>query len=174
MHVGSIRGADRLKRTMDSVRKRFRTGAVILLYHRVTHLNNDPQMLAVRPEHFAEHLKFLRKNAHPVSLRELSEQGGNNSRKTVGITFDDGYADNLLEAKPLLAKYETPATVFVSSGYLEANREFWWDELENIFMSGRALPKAFEIRIRGELRRWSSAEAYAGLCAAVRGLPPDE
>jgi len=159
---------------MDSVRKRFRTGAVILLYHRVTNLKHDPQMLAVSPKHFAEHLQFLRSHARPVSLRHLSDRSNDDSRKAVGITFDDGYADNLHEAKPLLEEYEAPATVFVSTGYLDANREFWWDELENIFMNGRVLPDTLEIRLKGSPRRWPSRDAYVGLCAAIRALPPDD
>jgi peptidoglycan/xylan/chitin deacetylase (PgdA/CDA1 family) len=37
-------------------------------------------------------------------------------RKPVIIAFADGYADNLLNAKPLLERYEVPATVFVTKG----------------------------------------------------------
>ncbi len=51
---------------------------------------------------------------------------GNLPARTVAITFDDGYADNLSTALPLLERYEIPASCFVVSGTL--GREFWWDE----------------------------------------------
>jgi peptidoglycan/xylan/chitin deacetylase (PgdA/CDA1 family) len=56
----------------------------------------------------------------------------------VVVTFDDGYADNLYEAKPLLEHYGIPGTFFVVTGYLaqqaERAHEFWWDELERVVM----------------------------------------
>jgi peptidoglycan/xylan/chitin deacetylase (PgdA/CDA1 family) len=45
----------------------------------------------------------------------------------VAITFDDGYADLLANAKPLLERADVPATAFVVAGGL--GRPFWWDEL---------------------------------------------
>jgi peptidoglycan/xylan/chitin deacetylase (PgdA/CDA1 family) len=57
----------------------------------------------------------------------------------VTVTFDDGYADNLLAAAPLLERHGVPATVFVTSGMVGARHEFWWDEVERIAFSPRTL-----------------------------------
>jgi peptidoglycan/xylan/chitin deacetylase (PgdA/CDA1 family) len=173
-----MRGADRLQRVLDSARKRFAAGSIILLYHRVTTLRNDPEMLAVSPENFAQHLEFLRSNAHTVSLQDLGyRQDG--SQQNVAVTFDDGYVDNLHEAKPLLEHYEIPATVFVTSGYIGGNREFWWDELEHIFLESRRLPHRFSMNIAEKNYDWLCTESsrrdiYDRASAMMKRLSPIE
>lgn len=133
------------------------TGGVILLYHRVVELPSDPQALAVSPRHFEEHLQILGRAMKAVSLDEMVRRmkGGESLRRTVAVTFDDGYADNLRHAKPLLERYGVPATVFVASGTVGRNREFWWDELERILLAANKLPKELELTINGQPRRWS-------------------
>ena len=42
------------------------------------------------------------------------------------ITFDDGYYNNQL-ALPILRQYGVPATFFISTYHVQANRAFWWD-----------------------------------------------
>ena len=46
-------------------------------------------------------------------------------KRVVTITYDDGYVDNLSHAGPVLEKVENPATVFVTTGYVDSNHEFW-------------------------------------------------
>jgi len=130
--------------------------AVILLYHRVAELPSDPQLLAVSPRHFEEHLEVLGRLGAPTRLSELDDAFRRpiRSKPSVVVTFDDGYADNLHQAKPLLARYGIPATVFVASGHVRSQKEFLHDELERIFLQPGRLPSNLCLTIDGLSNRW--------------------
>lgn len=117
-------------------------GPVILLYHRVAEVRPDPQLLAVSPEHFREHLQVLREVTRPTGLGHVVDclRQCRVVPHAAAISFDDGYRDNLEAAKPLLEEAGIPATVFVATGYTGAPREFWWDEVERIFLEPGELP----------------------------------
>jgi peptidoglycan/xylan/chitin deacetylase (PgdA/CDA1 family) len=53
----------------------------------------------------------------------------------VAVTFDDGYRDNLVNAKPILARYGVPATLFLATGFIDQNTPFWWDELAAMILA---------------------------------------
>ena len=143
----------RLKRRLaDCLQPR----AVILVYHRVAELPADPQLLSVTPEHFAEHLSVLRNYGTAIQVKALGQwlDGRSRDNPAIIVSFDDGYADNLYNAKPLLARYEIPATVFVTSGYVGSQREFWYDELEMLLLSRRPLPETLELTTGERSYRW--------------------
>ena len=75
------------------------------------------------------------------------------------VTFDDGYVDNLQQAKPLLVRYEMPATFFLAAGYLGHEREFWWDELERLLLQPGRLPETLHLDIAGNAYRWALGAA---------------
>ena len=56
-------------------------------------------------------------------------QSGNLPKKSVVVTFDDGYRDNYEYALPILKKYAIPATFFVVTDALEQRIRLWWDEV---------------------------------------------
>ena len=131
-----------------------------LLYHRVADVPTDPHLLCVTPENFSQHMEVLRKNSNPISLSELTKglSHGRLPRRSVLVTFDDGYADNLHNAKPVLERYRIPAVVFVISGSVGMNRGFWWDELEKLLLRPGTLPEEFTIRLdHAETRPAASA-----------------
>jgi glycosyltransferase involved in cell wall biosynthesis/peptidoglycan/xylan/chitin deacetylase (PgdA/CDA1 family) len=122
---------------------------VIFVYHRVMPLARDPHRIAVHPERFDEQIKFLSERYDVLSLPELTKRitMGNSLKHCAAITFDDGYADNLHAAKPILEKYQVHATVFVTAGMIGSRREFWWDELERLFHEDgvASLPRTIRI-----------------------------
>src|SRR3954452_3089893 len=159
---------------LRKVRRGFAPEALILLYHRVADRPSDPQLLCVTPDHFAEHLDILHKYMYPMSLRQFMQQADNNSlrRRSVIITFDDGYTDNAYAARDLLERYDLPATIFVTSGYVDQRRELWWDELERLLLQPGVLPEILRLTIDGHMYCWElgtaarySKEDYQRLCS---------
>jgi peptidoglycan/xylan/chitin deacetylase (PgdA/CDA1 family) len=120
---------------------------MILGYHRIAQSSESLDEICVSPENFAEQLQELRNRAHPIRLSELVQhmKDGSLPDRSVAVTFDDGYADNLYTAKPLLEKYDIPATVFVCTGYM--GKEFWWDELDRLVAGSQADPGALQLRV---------------------------
>jgi peptidoglycan/xylan/chitin deacetylase (PgdA/CDA1 family) len=145
----------------------------ILMYHRVAVERTDPWGLCVSPMHFEEHLDALRRHRNVVSMTELHRRllAGDVAPDTVALTFDDGYVDNLLAAEPLLRQYDVPATVFISSGYTDRGREFWWDELERIVLSPGDLPARMTIPLPGgaHVLDLGSSARYSVAAAARHG-----
>jgi len=95
--------------------------AIVLMYHRVS---DEPDYLgmAVAPGVFAKQLDVLRTRTRVVALGELVarlKDAGPLAEDMAAITFDDGYQDNLDQALPLLRRYGLPATVFVSTGFVD-------------------------------------------------------
>ncbi len=103
---------------------------IILIYHRVL---NSPDFM--NPNHatsdsFEWQMKLLANyfNVLPLSVALDKLKAGSLPPCAVCITFDDGYADNYLNALPILKRYDLPATFFITSGVLNENR-MWNDDI---------------------------------------------
>ena len=174
-----IRGLGRLRAVAGKLQNRISPGSLILLYHRVAELAVDPLLLSVTPKHFEEHLQVLSRLTKPQSLRGLVRSLKANEVTPHGsvITFDDGAADNLHNAKPLLERYNIPATVFVATEYSKGEREFWWDELERLLLIPRELPETLNLKINGTTLNWdlepqtSRQQLYQHLGDSLRLMP---
>jgi peptidoglycan/xylan/chitin deacetylase (PgdA/CDA1 family) len=129
---------------------------LVLIYHRVTELRADPFAMAVTPRQFEEHLEVLAARHRVVPLHELANGFRRRRRgaRPVAITFDDGYADNLHAALPRLEARGLPAAFFIATGYVDAGRAFWWDELEQLVVCGSNPTEALELGPLGARRRW--------------------
>jgi peptidoglycan/xylan/chitin deacetylase (PgdA/CDA1 family) len=142
---------ERFARIAGVARKRTNAVGLILMYHRVGEFSPDPWRLAVSSGHFAEHLEVLRRCGHLLLLARAVEALRDHRLpgRTLVVTFDDGYADNLYNAKPLLERYDVPATVFLTTGYVGGDREFWWDALERVLLGPDVLPAELRLTASG-------------------------
>jgi peptidoglycan/xylan/chitin deacetylase (PgdA/CDA1 family) len=149
---------------------------IVLLYHRVVDLPADPEELSVSPQHFRQQLAYLRQHFRIVRFdedwRQLQEPA-------VALTFDDGYADNLLEALPLLEEFEIPATFFINAEPLFSGQFFWWHRLEALLLDTGPYPARFKLKDSRYGRSWDTSspelrqDLYARLGMRLRRLEPD-
>src|SRR5206468_3278604 len=100
----------------------------VLIFHRVLP-EFDPLMPDVHDAHqFDAVCRSLRRWFHVMPLdlaaRRLAERSL--PARSLAITFDDGYADNLEVALPILLRHGLTATFFVSTGFLDGGR-MWND-----------------------------------------------
>jgi peptidoglycan/xylan/chitin deacetylase (PgdA/CDA1 family) len=107
-----------------------RRGITVLTFHRVLH-DKD----ALRPgepdgPEFERQVTWLAQAFDVIPLQQAAEalSEGRVPARAACITFDDGYADNLTVAAPILERLGLPATIFVVSGVL-AEGAMWNDRV---------------------------------------------
>ena len=85
---------------------------------------------------FEKQIVHLAKNYKIISLDEIVHRIKNRRpiRRCVAITFDDGFRDNYEIAYPILRKYNVPATIFLTTGYIDSGTAPWFIKLRYIFM----------------------------------------
>ena len=145
----------------------------ILMYHQVdelTHPKEPMRGLVVSPSRFEAHMKMLKRLGYRgLSMRELAPywlQGKTTPKHVFGITFDDGYQNNLTNALPVLQACGFTATCYMVSGLIGKTNA--WDNPAGV--PGKALMNA------DELRKWAAAGQDVGSHtqshADLSALPP--
>lgn len=135
----------------------------VLLYHRVCNLNFDPWKLAITPEEFDNHMRYIKDN---YNIMRFEDDWSNINEKTIVVTFDDGYADNFYNAVPILKKYDIPATFFISTNNIGTNSEFWWDELATMFHNINKI----KFNYRGKTYNLEKIDDVRKACLEVRSI----
>lgn len=91
---------------------------VVLMYH---HISPKPGLVSCTPENFLAQMQWLAENDwQTLSTDDFSEGlvRGVWPRKSVLITFDDGYLDNWVYAHPILRDFGQRATIFLITGWI--------------------------------------------------------
>lgn len=112
----------------------------ILIFHRVL---PEPDPLfpgEATVESFDAHMGLLKSLFNVLPLSDAVErlQAGTLPARAAAITFDDGYADNLTHALPILQKHGLHATFFIATSYLNGGRMFNDTVIESIRRSPHA------------------------------------
>ncbi|RVC64835.1 MAG: hypothetical protein EOS65_03110 [Mesorhizobium sp.] len=133
---------------------------VVLMYHRIREPLVDPWELSVSPQNFARQIEILGETRDIVPLQWLVQRlrEGRPPRNAAAITFDDGYADVLQNAMPIMGRMNCPATVFVTTHAITDPAVFWWDILSRIIFETIALPNSLAIEFAGRNYDWRVTE----------------
>lgn len=120
----------------------------ILLYHRV-HAHPDPLFPSVvDARRFDEQMAWVASTLHVLPLPDAVDmlKAGRLPPAAACITFDDGYADNVNVALPIIRRHRLSATFFIASGFLDGGR-MWNDTI--IESMRRASGAAADLRSLG-------------------------
>ena len=85
-----------------------------------------------------EYFEYLRKHHYNViSLTSYIQALINHedTYKTVIFTVDDGYRDFYHNIYNIFREYNYPATVFITSDFIQGNLFFWWDIIEYVILN---------------------------------------
>jgi peptidoglycan/xylan/chitin deacetylase (PgdA/CDA1 family) len=148
----------RAKRYVCRWQTKFCRRGLILVYHRIAALDSDPWGTSVQEHNFREQLQVIREQTDPIPLQVMVNARSDRDLppRPVSITFDDGYLDNLQTAAPLLAEFKMPATMFLTTGYFSAEREYWWDELDRLVLGPGPRPEVLEVEHKGRSYSWEA------------------
>lgn len=110
---------------------RRREGALILYGHRIA-ADNEGYLQGLKPEWFAEQIAYLARHYEIISLDtlvECLEEGREPPERSVVLTLDDGFCDNLEAALPVLETHRIPATIYVVTRSLSKGELPWSERL---------------------------------------------
>jgi len=111
---------------------------LVLNFHKIDMLEHA---LSVAPADFDHQMQYLSEQGYhtitPNELFKALKKGAELPDKPILITFDDGYADNYVNAYPILKKYGFTATFFVITDFISHDPRFMtWQQIREMHDNG--------------------------------------
>lgn len=109
----------------------------VLMFHRVIAPGADAwaganPLFTLSTGFFVRLLKFIKRHYNPVGLEAVAAARRGEKDlppRALLISFDDGWADNVEFAAPLLKQAGLPAVFFVATGAVKSGEAFWQEKL---------------------------------------------
>lgn len=116
---------------------------MLVTYHSINEYHEERIRVPniVTPSIFELQIRYMVSAAKLITLQEYLDHLQERRplpQKSIVITFDDGYKDNLTIASPILQKYGAPATFFISTGYIGSDKVKWEDRLSYLVRRSKA------------------------------------
>lgn len=153
---------------------RRRNGIRVFCYHGLIEREMDPVLERnfCSLSNFQDHIHFLRR-FRILSLAELADELStptDQREPAAVITFDDGYANNLLAAE-ILGAFRLPWSIFITTGVLRRENPIWALEISLLLLHGESeqisvLDKVWRLKSRRERE-----EAFHGIRHPLKAMP---
>lgn len=155
-----------------AIRER-RPGVIVLVYHRVGGSSGRQGDLPL--EMFAWQMRWLKQHCRVISLDDvvtIATHDVQHRHDVVAITFDDGYEEIFTHAFPILAASHLPATVYLSTKFLESGEPFSFERGLQSELQGRPLrwEQVTSMLESGLVQIGAHTHSHQNLTA----LPPDD
>ncbi len=116
----------------------------------------------------AAHLEYLRRHRYNiVSLDQFVTRlvcGEEAEPRTVVFTVDDGHADFARIGAPIFARFDVPATLFLTTGFVDGETWLWYDALAYLLGDAPQGEVSYEALGAATTFRWrTAAERYLRL-----------
>lgn len=147
---------------------------VIPLYHAiVTQPLAVPHWCFLDERTFRNQMRFLKARYLLLSLAEACERlyEGAIDQPAAVITFDDGYHNNYEVAFPILRDLSIPATVFLTTGFIDAETTPWFCQLHRALIETSRSSLVWRGDHYDLVGRQARSRALAALQAGLKRLP---
>lgn len=151
-----------------------RRSVLVAIYHDVLPAGfpegNPLFGMTVNVEEFAWQIDYFKKHFNPISFQQFSDwyfRGSALPQRPVLITFDDGHANNLRFALPILQQQQVTAVCFVVTGELGSSRQTWFEDAYYRLMFSTA--RSWRLR-NGECWELETGQQRAAACGRFFGL----
>jgi peptidoglycan/xylan/chitin deacetylase (PgdA/CDA1 family) len=101
---------------------------LVLCYHAVS--EDWPSPLAVTPDQLERQLRLLVRRGYRGATFEQAVTS-RPTRRTLAVTFDDGYRSTLTHARPVLDRLGLPGTVFVPTSFVGGDAPLRWPGIDD-------------------------------------------
>mgnify|MGYP006286153665 CR=1 FL=1 len=111
------------------------------MYHRFSEF---PKPGFVSKAQLRWQLGYIRRHFNPMTLEDLSRavhERGNVPRNAIAVTIDDGYRDFYEVAWPVFREMGVPATLFVTTGFVNGDLWLWPDQVAWILANATVIPQ---------------------------------
>ncbi len=107
-------------------------GNYILMYHGIAaDKSNVFNRRHLSYKYFIKHIAFLKKHFEIISLADYFSGNYDYTKSNFVLTFDDGFLNNYVYAKPILEQFKAPATFFIT-GLNDLGDNILWADYLNI------------------------------------------
>jgi len=147
-------------------------GFRILMYHHVSD-DEDIFLPGITTPVFSRQMEYLHREYSVLDLNDLMgmlDRGETIPPRAAALTFDDGYEDVYRNAFPVLKQYNLPATVFISTGFIDGDNLPWTDELGFLFKRTEKTGLDIENGEQKESFQWADEEGKFIAFKRLKGM----